>query len=145
MMEARIMEGTSMPRASGGRRAKVLVIDDASTIREILEAVLTEAGYDVYPAADEAEAFEMLARVKPNAIVLDMRMPDTAGETIARFLKGPLGLPTPIVVYSGHPNLESLARAAGAVAFVSKARPVEDLVAAIGGALAAAGGGKAHG
>lgn len=60
----------------GGRSpVSVLVVDDDSDIREVVEMALTEHGYTVASAGNGAEALEALARFAPDVILLDLMMP----------------------------------------------------------------------
>src|SRR5713226_1428493 len=63
----------------------ILIVDDESAVREILEDVLAEEGFAVYSAAHGAEALEILAKCKlPSLILLDVMMPVMDG---IQFLK----------------------------------------------------------
>jgi len=63
----------------------ILIVDDESAVREILEDVLAEEGFVVYSAAHGAQALEILAKCKPpSLILLDVMMPVMDG---IQFLK----------------------------------------------------------
>jgi len=63
----------------------ILIIDDESAVREILEDVLAHEGFAVYSACDGAQALEILAKCKlPSLILLDVMMPVMDG---MQFLK----------------------------------------------------------
>jgi CheY-like chemotaxis protein len=53
----------------------VLVIDDDDEARDMMDAVLGSAGYTVVTAANGSEALELLHRVRPELILLDVCMP----------------------------------------------------------------------
>lgn len=53
---------------------KVLIVDDQDTIRKMLRLTLT-GRYELFEAAEAAEAWEILRRVRPQAIILDIMMP----------------------------------------------------------------------
>src|SRR5215469_14753178 len=53
-------DSTIRKDATGPRRTKVLIVDDEPAIREVLEMILQEWGYDVRLASDGAEAKEMV-------------------------------------------------------------------------------------
>jgi DNA-binding NtrC family response regulator len=57
----------------------VLVVDDEDGIRQALARFLTRLGYQVQSAANAAEALEKLAAHHPNAMLCDIRMPETSG------------------------------------------------------------------
>ena len=53
---------------------KVLIVDDQDTIRKMLRLTLT-GRYELFEAAEASEAWEILRRVRPQAIILDIMMP----------------------------------------------------------------------
>jgi two-component system cell cycle response regulator len=67
---------------------KILVADDDPTSRRIIEACLTEAGYDVLIAVDGAQALEMIGRPdSPRLLVLDRTMPHVDGLDVCRAIR----------------------------------------------------------
>jgi two-component system phosphate regulon response regulator OmpR len=67
--------------------ARVLVVDDDRTVREMLAQYLTEHGYEV-ALADGGEAMRAeLERALPSAVLLDVRMPGKDGLTLARYVR----------------------------------------------------------
>jgi DNA-binding NtrC family response regulator len=60
-------------------RTTVLVVDDEEGIRQALTRFLSRLGYHVHAAANAAQALEMLAVQRPQAMLCDIRMPDTSG------------------------------------------------------------------
>jgi OmpR family response regulator RpaB len=77
-------------------RERILVVDDESTIRHIVETRLKLAGYDVLTAADGAEALEAAAQHHPSLIVLDIMMPKFDGFEVCRELRK--SMMTPIIM-----------------------------------------------
>ena len=74
--------------------ARVLVVDDEATIRELLSGSLRFAGFEVVTAASGAEAVRAAARSRPDLILLDVMMPDGDGFEVAGRLRGhPGGIP----------------------------------------------------
>ncbi len=64
---------------------RILVVDDDRAVREALRRTLTLAGYDVESAEDGEHALEQMAQVVPDAVVLDIGLPDIDGlEVCAR-------------------------------------------------------------
>ena len=63
---------------------KILVVDDESDIRRLLQEILTEEGYEVEVAADAGQARVARARQAPDLVLLDIWMPDTDGITLLR-------------------------------------------------------------
>ncbi len=66
-----------IPASKSG--AKVLVIDDDAETRYLVAAILEAEGYTSLLAASGAEAFEILGRVRPEAVLLDLLMPGMDG------------------------------------------------------------------
>ncbi len=67
--------------------ARVLVIDDEPDARELLAAVLTEAGADVRLASSAAEGFELFKRFQPSVLVSDIGMPEEDGLSLMRRIR----------------------------------------------------------
>ncbi|BAO29629.1 response regulator [Sulfuritalea hydrogenivorans] len=53
---------------------KVLIVDDQDTIRKMLRLTLT-GRYELFEAAEASEAWEIVRRIRPQAIILDIMMP----------------------------------------------------------------------
>lgn len=58
---------------------KVLVVDDEPKIRDVLRRYLVAEGFEVSEAATGAEALERVRALRPDAVVLDVRLPDKDG------------------------------------------------------------------
>ena len=67
--------------------ARLLVVDDEPSIRELLTASLRFAGFEVYPAEDGAEALKLAEQHRPDLVVLDVMLPDLDGFTVTRKLR----------------------------------------------------------
>ena len=65
----------------------ILVVDDDRAVREALRRVLTLDGYEVQCAEGGAQAIELVARALPDAVVLDIGMPDIDGLEVCRRLR----------------------------------------------------------
>jgi CheY-like chemotaxis protein len=63
---------------------RVLVVEDTTVVRTLLEAVLTDEGYRVYTAANGAVALGALEVADPCVILLDLRMPVMDGLAFAQ-------------------------------------------------------------
>jgi DNA-binding response OmpR family regulator len=74
-----------MPAETQGIGARVLVIDDDETIRDLLTHVLTNCGHDVTWAVDGHDGLQKLYAQHPGLVVLDVDMPGMDGwQTLAR-------------------------------------------------------------
>ena len=76
--------------------ATVLVVDDERKIRELVRAYLERDGYAVLLAGSGQQALETATRTNPDLVVLDLMLPDLAGEEVARSLRALS--PVPIVM-----------------------------------------------
>jgi two-component system chemotaxis response regulator CheY len=68
--------------------AKVLLVDDSRTIRNIQKNVLGQLGYtEVYEAADGIEALARIAECRPDLVLIDWNMPNMDGITLVRRIR----------------------------------------------------------
>ena len=108
---------------------RVLVVDDSAVVRQILVSMLeTVSGFQVVgQARDGEEAVRLTARLRPNVVTMDIRMPRLDGlEAIKRIMST---TPTPIVVvaasvYEPDLNIAFAAIEAGALTVVEKPRGI---------------------
>jgi class 3 adenylate cyclase/CheY-like chemotaxis protein len=79
--------------------ARILVVDDSETNRDILDARLKTQGYEVIQAADGEEALAAAKRDTPDLILLDVMMPKLDGFEVCRRIRGDTSLPfMPIIL-----------------------------------------------
>ena len=120
-------------------RPTVLVADDHRQFREALVALLELDGFEVVgQAADGADAVALAKQVRPDVVVMDLKMPVLNGLDATRLVRDALPS-TPVVVLTAFTGdeLERAALAAGATAFVAKDANLEELRAALAAAVAA--------
>jgi CheY-like chemotaxis protein len=100
----------------------VLIVDDDATFRRLAARLLSGLGYLVAgEAADGAQAIEASARLRPDAVLLDVRLPDTDGVSVARRLAKHDGAPRVLLTSSDPSQVdEAIVAGSGAVAFVAK-------------------------
>ena len=115
---------------------KILIVDDESDIRNLLEEILSEEGYEVVSAADAAEARTAYTNEQPELILLDIWMPDTDGITLLREWAD-FGLSCPVVMMSGHGTVHTAVEATrlGAFDFVEKPLSLAKLLRVVEGGL----------
>ena len=77
--------------------ASIVVVDDEPSIRELLVASLHFAGFEVNTAASGSEAIEVIERLQPDLIVLDVMLPDIDGFTVTRRIRQE-GITTPVLM-----------------------------------------------
>ncbi len=80
-----------------GDDVRILVVDDDKAVRDSLRRALVLEGYDVDLAADGAEALKSLTQASPDAMILDLQLPDIDGLEVCRRLRS-LGDRTPVLM-----------------------------------------------
>ena len=80
-------ENVEVPANEGDNRQRILLADDESSIRRILETRLKMAGYDVYTAQDGEEAVASFNKNNPDLVVLDVMMPKMDGYGVTREIR----------------------------------------------------------
>jgi CheY-like chemotaxis protein len=115
----------------GAALATVLVTDDEAASRRIIGAHLAREGYRVLYAASGEQALEVARRERPDAITLDIMMPQVDGWSVLRSLKAdPELAPIPVVLVSITAD-RGLGFALGAAAVLSKPVDRAELSAAL--------------
>jgi len=116
------------------QRLRVMVVDDNPVVSECLAGLLAEDPR--VEVCDRVEsgllAFARVAADRPDAVLMDLEMPGIGGLAAIKRIKALVGPPTIIAVtlYDGE-DMRARAAAAGADAFVSKARAGYDLLSTL--------------
>ena len=76
-----------------GPNRKIVVIDDESSVQEVIRGYLERDGYLVYVAGDGREGLALAERMAPALIVLDLMLPDISGEEICREIRSRSDVP----------------------------------------------------
>ncbi|MFP4416899.1 MAG: response regulator transcription factor [Chitinivibrionales bacterium] len=66
---------------------KILIIDDDRNIRKLLEVNLAARGYTVETASDGEDGMELLVRLQPDLVILDLMMHEFNGWEVCRFIR----------------------------------------------------------
>ncbi len=115
------------------RIKKILVVDDESSITDLVYSILTEKGYEVTMAKDGKEGLKVFESVKPDLVITDIVMPDMEGiEFMRSLVKMRKGLP--IIVMSGNvlgTKFLETARIFGAQATLRKPFAIQELLEVI--------------
>ena len=86
--------------------AKILVVDDEPTVRAFLGESLRKAKFEVLQATNGEEALALVASVRPDLVLLDVRMPGIDGfEVLKRIRNSPATRGLPVIFLTGS-NLE---------------------------------------
>ena len=72
---------------------KIVVIDDESSVQEVVRAYLEKDGYQVFVAGNGADGLALAERVGPALIVLDLMLPDISGEEICEDVRSRSDVP----------------------------------------------------
>jgi adenylate cyclase len=111
----------------------VLVVDDKSANRRLLEAVLSPRGYRVVTAESGEEALRLLAEDRPDVVLLDIVMPGIDGYEVCRRIRADEQtalLPVVMITASGEQE-KVMATEAGADDFVTKPFDQSELLARV--------------
>ena len=102
---------------------KTLIVDDDPETCLMLSHALRMLGFETDYALSGAQALAKIHQNMPDAVILDLMMPDTDGFEVIRYLRaGPAtaGLPIIVVTAIGAPEAEEQSMQAGATAFLRK-------------------------
>ena len=118
------------------KTARVLVVDDESNIRVLLDEILSEEGYQVTTAADAGEARAARDSKDFDLTLLDIWMPDTDGISLLKEWSDS-GKLEPVVMMSGHGTVDTAVEATrlGAVDFIEKPVSLAKLLRTVDKAL----------
>ena len=119
--------------------ALVLVVDDEPQILRALQTNLRGAGYDVAIAATAREALAAAAMRPPDAVILDLVLPDRSGVEVARELRSWSAAPILVLSVVGDEAEKVAALAAGADDYVQKPFGIDELLARLRALLRRAG------
>lgn len=91
-------------------RHRILVAEDDHDVRELLRTRLTSSGFDVRVARNGSEALALVSTVKPNAMVLDINMPEVDGFSVLEALRT-RGCVFPVLVLTARHAADDVRRA----------------------------------
>jgi two-component system KDP operon response regulator KdpE len=119
---------------------RILVVDDEPQILRALETTLRVEGYDVETAATAEQARAQAAMRPPDAVILDLVLPDGSGTDVCRDLRTWTRVPILILSAVGDEREKVAALDAGADDYVTKPFGGEELLARLRAVLRRAGG-----
>ena len=114
---------------------RILVVDDEPHILRALQATLRGAGYDVVTAATGEEALRHAAIRPPEAVILDLVLPDRHGAEVCRELRTWSNAPILVLSAVGDEGEKVAALDAGADDYVTKPFGSDELLARLRAAL----------
>src|SRR2546428_9300057 len=98
------------------RKKRVLAIDDEPSMTEWLKILLEHAGYEVRTALIGARGEELFRSWRPDAVITDMKLPDTDGLELLRKFKE-INSESEVLVVTGHGSIPVAVEAVKAGAF----------------------------
>ena len=114
----------------------LLLVDDSDAILALERAILS-GHYTLHTASNGKEALEKVVRVVPEAILLDLSMPEMDGDEVLKRLKAdPNTSHIPIIIISSEVSRAEVCLGLGAELFLPKPFRADDLLAAVENALA---------
>jgi two-component system KDP operon response regulator KdpE len=114
---------------------RILVVDDEPQILRALRTSLRGAGYEVDTAETAEQALTQLAARPPDAVILDLVLPDGRGTDIARELRTWSNVPVIVLSVVGDESEKVAALDAGADDYVTKPFGIDELLARLRAAL----------
>ena len=105
---------------SSEQSLRILIVDDEKTIRRFLKATLQSQGYQIFEAVDGNEALQLSVSAHPDAIIMDLGLPDMDGIEVVRKIRKRSRIP--IVILSVRDNEADMIEAldAGADDYLTK-------------------------
>ena len=90
----------------------ILVVDDEPDIRNLLQEILEDEGYEVSIAENGETARQAHRERRPDLVLLDIWMPDVDGISLLKeWSEDGAGLPMPVIMMSGHGTVETAVEA----------------------------------
>ena len=117
---------------------RLLVVDDHDVVRQGLVTALNSHSYTyIETAATIKESRSKIAAFNPEGIIVDINLPDGSGLELVQWIRKFSATAAIIVLSLNEPSLFAhLARSAGANAYISKSRPIDEIVSSLTFAIA---------
>lgn len=115
----------------------ILVIEDEPFVREMVDLMLTQAGYVVATAKSGAIALDILQHMRPSLILLDINMPGMSGLDVLRTIRRNGQITAPVLMLTANQSAETVREvmALGGNGYVLKPFTVEVLLGRVRKAL----------
>ena len=109
---------------------RILVVDDESSISELISTSLRFVGFDVRTAANGAQALAMAEEFRPHAMVLDVMLPDVDGFEVCKAIRNE-GVSTGVLFLTAKDGMEDKVKGLtlGGDDYMTKPFSLEELVA----------------
>ena len=115
---------------------KILIVDDEKAIRRTLKEILEYEKYDIEEAEDGEIGLEKIEKNNYDVIILDVKMPKKDGIEVLTEMQQK-GIDTPVIVLSGHGNIETAVEAVkkGAFDYIPKPPDLNRLLITVRNAM----------
>jgi CheY-like chemotaxis protein len=127
-------------------KPRILIVDDEVDVVTLLQYVLGEAGCEVATATSGVEALRQARLVRPDAVLLDIQLPDRDGFSVCEQLRAqPETARLPVILFSNHGGAAVRARGAEAGCWqcLRKSESIETIVRSVWQAATQAGPARA--
>jgi DNA-binding NtrC family response regulator len=114
--------------AMGTSKGRILVVEDEAVIRQSIEIVLTQNGFEVVQAANGKEALEQHAQRRCDLLLVDKNLPGVSGLEVVRSLRA-AGDAVPVVMMTGYGSVETAIDALHLRISAYIEKPFEDIFA----------------
>jgi len=115
--------------------ANILVVDDEAQIRRVLRSTLSFRGYTISEATSGEEALDVVPKLKPDLILLDVNLPGMSGVETCREIRRSSDAPIIMLTVRNAERDKVVALDAGADDYVTKPFSIEELLARIRASL----------
>lgn len=113
----------------------ILVVEDENNISSFISAILSANGYNVIKATSGKDACTMISSHLPDAVLLDLGLPDIDGTEVIKFVRGWSNIPVIVISARDHENDKVYALDLGADDYITKPFGTSELLARIRTAL----------
>ena len=121
---------------------KIVVIDDEPSVQEVVRGYLEKDGYHVFVAGNGRDGLALAERMKPGLVVLDLMLPDIAGEEICREIRSRSDVPILMLTAKSAEDERVNGLAIGADDYLTKPFSPRELVARVRAILRRTQGGE---
>jgi len=115
--------------------ANILVVDDEPQIRRVLRSTLSFRGYTISEATSGEDALQLIPKLKPDLILLDVNLPGLSGVETCREIRRSSDAPIIMLTVRNSERDKVVALDAGADDYVTKPFGIEELLARVRASL----------
>jgi two-component system OmpR family response regulator len=125
-----MQEVIAMATATAENAQRILVVDDESSISDLISTSLRFVGFDVRTAANGAQALQIAEEFKPHAMVLDVMLPDLDGFEVCKQIRNE-GVETGVLFLTAKDGMDDKVKGLtlGGDDYMTKPFSLEELVA----------------